>query len=211
MSSCEITLVKSIKTQRLREKTRADIKHSRQTTLSDLPEAQKKEPAKAAEPEQKKQIEITEIITSTREDEIALKVGFKLLPSRTAFSRVTSELYFNEQKIDSLSLRILQGPLATDDSEFTSVLYMTGIGKGQHRLRVEMFELWSSSEKLTYTSKEIAIEYVPLKREDRLINVPIAKSVAGADLAIITDAERNIYREIEEGMKKETISRRDEW
>ncbi len=88
---------------------------------------------------------------------------------------------------------------------------MTGIRKGEHHLRVEMYELWSTSEKLTCTSKEVTIEYIPLKREDRLIKVPILKSVAGADLAIVSDAERNIYREIDEGMKKETVSRRDEW
>jgi hypothetical protein len=202
---------KSTKTQRLREKILADIKHSKQTTLGNPPEKHSTEPPKAATPQQKKQIEITAISTTIRENELALKVGFKLLPSRTAFSRVTSDLYFDEQKIDSLRLRILQGPLATDDSEFSSVLDMTGIGKGQHRLRVEMYELWSSGEKLTCASKEVTLEYVPFKREDKLINVPIVKSVAGADLAIVSDAERNIYREIDEGMKKEAISKRDEW
>jgi hypothetical protein len=202
---------KSTKTQRLREKIRADIKHQKQTTLGNPPETHNSEPAKAAPPQQKKQIEITSIDTSTREDELALKVAFKLLPSRTAFSRVTSDLYFDEQKIDSLRLRILQGPLATDDSEFSSVLDMTGISQGQHQLRVEMYELWSPSEKLTCTSKEVTLEYVPLKREDRLINVPIIKSVAGADLAIVSDAEKNVYREIEEEMKKEAASKQDKW
>ncbi len=202
---------KSTKTQRLREKMRSDIKRSKQTTLGNSPEIHNAGPPKADAPEQKKQIEITEISTSTREDELALKVGFRLLPSRTAFSRVTSDLYFDEQKIDSLRLRILQGPLAADDSEFTSVLDMTGINQGQHKLRVEMYELWASSEKLTCTSREVTIEYVPLKREDRLINVPIVKSVAGADLTIVSDAERNIYREIEEEMKKGSVSKRDYW
>lgn len=201
----------STKTRMLREKIQADIKHSKQTTLDNPPETSNTELPKVASTEQKKLIEITAISTCTREDELALKVGFKLLPSRTVFSRVTSDLYFDDQKIDSLRLRILQGPLATDYSEFSSVLDMIGIGKGQHRLRVEMYELWSSGEKLTCATKEVTIEYIPLKREDRLINVPIVKSVAGADLAIVSDAERDIYREIDERMKKEAVSKRDKW
>ena len=88
---------------------------------------------------------------------------------------------------------------------------MTGIEKGQHIIRVEMYELWSSEEKLTSTSKEVTIEYVPLKKEDRLIRIPIVKSSAGADLAIISDTEKNIYREIEKQMKRESESRRDYW
>jgi hypothetical protein len=202
---------KSTKTQRLRERMRAEANHSKQTTLGSLPQTQRAEPAKVAVPEMKKQIEITEICTSIREDELVLKVGFKLQPSRTPFSRVTSDLYFDGHKIDSLRLRILQGPLATDDSEFSSVLDMTGIGEGMHTLRVEIYELWSSDEKLTSTSKEVTVKYVPLKREDRLIRAPIVKSVAGVDLAIVADSEKKIYRQIEEEMKKEAVSKRDQW
>jgi hypothetical protein len=190
---------------------RAGLKRSKQTTLDHPQVGHKIEPVKAAMPEQKKQIVITEISTSTREDELILKVGFRLLPSRTAFSRVTSDLYFDEQKIDSLRLRILQGPLAADESEFSPVLDMAGIGEGQHILRVEMYELWSSGEKLTSASKEVTIKYVPLKREDRLIEVPIIKSVAGTNLAIVSDFEKNIYREIEKEMKRDSFSRRDKW
>lgn len=134
-------MVKSTKTQRLREKMRADIKQSKQTTLGNKVETMKKEPSKVNLPERKKLIEITEISTSGREDELVLKVGFRLAPSRTSFSRVTSDLYFDGQKIDSLRLRVLQGPLATNDSEFSSVLDMTGISQGQHTLRVEIIEL----------------------------------------------------------------------
>jgi len=197
--------------QRIREKMWANIKHLKQTKLGNIPVADKTDPAKAAVPEQKKQIEITAISTSTLEDNLVLKVGFKLLPSRTAFSRVTSDLYFDKQKIDSLRLRILQGPLAGDESEYSSVLDMTGIGKGQHILRVEMYESWSSGEKLTSTSREVTVKHAPLRKKDRLIKVPIIKRVAGADLAIVSDSEKRIYREIEENMKKEATSKRDEW
>ncbi len=201
---------KSTKNQRLRQKTLSDISHSKQTTLNNRPETQNNNHTKLV-PEQKKQIEITEINTSTREDELVLKVGFRLYPSRTTFSKITSDLYFDEQKITSLQLRILQGPLGTDELEFSSVLTMTGISEGQHILKVEMYEFWSSNEKLTNTSKQTMIEYVPLKREDRRVKVPILRSVVGADLAIVSDLEKNIYHEMNREMKREATSKRDEW
>ncbi len=188
-----------------------DIKYSKQTTLGSQPEAQKDAPSKTVVPEQKKQIEITQITTSTREDELVLKVSFKLTPSRTAFSRLTSDMYFDELKIDSLRLRVLQGPLATDESEFSTVLDMTGISEGKHVVRVEMYELWESGERLRGTSIEATIDYVPVKREDRLIRIPIVKAIEGADLDIVSDTQKNIYREIDKEMKRESESRRDIW
>jgi hypothetical protein len=204
-------MVKSTKTQRLREKMRADVKHSNQTTLDTLPERSKDKLDKPSMPEQKKAIKITEIRAIIREAELILKVGFRLLPSRTYFSTVTSDLYFDEQKIASLRLRLLQGPLATEAAEFSSFLDVTGISEGQHVLRVEIYELWSSEEKLTSTSEEATIEYIPLRREDRLVRIPTVKRTTGANLAIISDTEKNIYREIEKEMKKESASKRDNW
>ena len=137
-------MVKQTKSHRLREKIRSDIKYSKQTTLGSVQEESKNEVSKTPMPERKKQIEITGITASTREDELALKVGFRLLPSRTAFSKVVSDLFFDDQKVDSLCLSILQGPLATEESEFSSVLDMTGIPEGNHIIRIEMYELWAS-------------------------------------------------------------------
>jgi hypothetical protein len=202
---------RSIKTQRLREKMRAEVKHSKQSTFDNISEPKKSEPAKAITPDLRKQIEITSITASTREDEWAFKVSFRLLPSKTAFSRLTSDVYFDEQKLESLRLRIIQGPLAADDLEFSFAIDMRGIVQGQHCLKVEMYELWDSNEKLTCTSKEIAVEYIPVRREDRLIKIPIMKTIAGADVSIVLDSEKEIYRKMEENMKKETVSKRDEW
>ena len=50
-----------------------------------------------------------------------------------------------------------------------------------------------------------------MKREDRLIKVPIMKSVAGADMDIVSETQKNIYLEIEEEMKKESEGGRDYW
>ena len=55
------------------------------------------------------------------------------------------------------------------------------------------------------------MDYVPQTREARLVKVPIVKSVAGSDLAVVSESEKDIYREIEETGKKELIIKRDEW
>jgi hypothetical protein len=188
---------------------RADVRHSKQSTFDNVSEP-KSEPAKPITNESIKLIEITDITASTKEDELEFKVAFKLLPSRTAFSRLGAELYFDGFCVDSLRLRVLQGPLATDCAEFSSVMDMTGIEAGQHLLRVELCEFWGD-ERLTGVSREVAFEYVPVKRVDRLLRVPFVKSVAGSDLTVSTDAERQIYRELQEDIKREGEGRKDHW
>jgi hypothetical protein len=55
------------------------------------------------------------------------------------------------------------------------------------------------------------VQYVPKTRESRLIKIPIVKSFGGADLAVVSESDKNIYREIEETMKKESATQRDDW
>ena len=88
---------------------------------------------------------------------------------------------------------------------------MTGIPAGSHAIKVEMRELWPSGEKLAHASKEVTVQYVPLRREERLIKIPIVKSIAGADLIVVSASEKGIYREMEKSAKKDLISKRDEW
>ncbi len=78
-------------------------------------------------------------------------------------------------------------------------------------IKVELYELWSSPDKLSSTSKELSIDHVPLRREDRLVRVPIVKSYAGTSIAIVSDSERSIHHELEEEMKREAVSQRDKW
>ena len=193
------------------KKAPKNLKAPKQLTLDNLPNVPIKESNKATKPIQEKQIIITEIGAITREDELALKVGFKLLPSKTAFSKLKSNLAFDNQQISSVLIRIIQGPLAGDDFELTPVLDMKGIIAGSHSIRVEMYELWSNGEKLSFTSKEVTVEYVPKTRASRLIKIPIVKSFGGGDLAVVSESDKNIYREIEETMKKESVTKRDEW
>jgi len=202
---------RSSKKDRLRERTRVDIEQSKQTTFDHLPETPEKETVKPPAHAQK-QIEIVEVNTETREDELKLKIWFRLLPSKTAFSRITAELYFDQHHFHTVPLKILPSSLTKDNLEFNRVLEMTGIAAGPHTIKVEMYELWGSDEKLAFATKEVTVEYVPLRREDRhLIRVPFVKSEARADVAIVTEAEKGIYRETEETMKKELKSKRDDW
>ena len=88
---------------------------------------------------------------------------------------------------------------------------MKGIAAGSYLFKVEMYELWSSGEKLNFTSKEVVVQYVPQTRESRLVKIPTVKSDAGAGLTVVSSAAKIIYREIEEDLKKESIGERDEW
>ncbi|MCJ7763336.1 hypothetical protein MUP38_07795, partial [Candidatus Bathyarchaeota archaeon] len=92
------------------KKTPKSLKPFKQLTLDSLPNPPKKEPTEAPSSIQKKQIIITEIVAVTEEDELALKIGFKLLPSKTAFSKVKSSLWFDDQQISSVSISIPQSP-----------------------------------------------------------------------------------------------------
>jgi hypothetical protein len=204
-------MVKSSKAQRFREKMRIAAKQPKQGTLDNISKIAKKEASRSTHLDPKKLILITEISPETREDELKLKVGFRLHPSRIAFSKITAELFFDTKKMSPIRINILAGPLAADTSEFSSTLDMTGISAGLHTIKVEMYEPWSSGEKLTCTSKEATIEYTPTRREDRWIEIPIVKHMAGANLQIVSDSEKNVYRELQESMKKDEISKRDEW
>ena len=74
-----------------------------------------------------------------------------------------------------------------------------------------MYGLWSTGEKLCRAIREVKVDYVPLTRQSRLLKIPSVRSVAGADLAVASQAQKNIYRDIEENIKRENSSKRDDW
>jgi hypothetical protein len=206
-----LRLGKPTKNQLLRENIAVSVKQSKQSTFDGLSTFTQNRSAGVVDLKDKKQIFITEIETVTKEEELELKVGFRLSPSKTSFSKVTSDLYFDGQKFNSTLVRILQSPLFNEENQFKSVLEMNGICAGLHTLKVEMYELWIDGEKLSCVSKEIEFEYVPIKREGRFIKIPTVKSVVGADLEVISECEKNIYRELDEDEKNEQIGKRDGW
>jgi hypothetical protein len=197
---------KVTKNGRMREKTRAEVKQSKQATFDSLPAAKEK----SVPVRNSKRIIITEIANDAMEDDLELKVVFRLMPSKAAFSKVFAEMYFDGQKLHSCAVRIPQGPLSADELELTVSLDMRGINSGQHLIRVEMYELWNSEEKLTCTSKEVAIDYVPLRKQDRYIKIPIVRNPV-AIIDVVAEPAKEVYEEIEKDQKKEFVGKRDEW
>jgi len=198
------------KNQQKREIVAIDVKHAKQSTLDDLSfQFTINRTQEAIKPT--KEIIINKISDTTKEDELALKVEFSLLPSKTSFSKINLDLFFQEHLLNSTTISIPQSTLLSDTSEFPLILDMKGIIAGEYPIRVEMYEPWSSGEKLNFTFKEIAVQYVPQTREARIVKIPTVKSVAGSDLTVISSSAKDIYREIERDQKQEAISKRDEW
>jgi hypothetical protein len=198
------------KNQPKREKMKVNVESAKQSTLEDLSfQFNIERSREAIKP--KKVIVINKISDITKEDELALKVEFRLLPSKTLFSKINLDLFFQEHLLNSTTISIPQSNLLNDTLEFPLILDMKGIVAGEYLIRVEMYEPWSSGEKLNFTFKEIAVQYVPQTREARLVKIPSLKSVAGTALTVVSSSAKNIYREIEQDQKQEAISKRDEW
>jgi len=199
-----------IKNQRKREIMKADVKKAKQSTLEDLSFqfniTRTREAIKPA-----KEIIINRIADTTKEDELALEVEFSLLPSKASFSKINLDLYFQGQLLNSTTLIIPQSALLSDSYEFPQILDMKGIGAGNYLIRVEMYEPWSSNEKLNFSVKEIVVQYVPQSREPRLVKIPTVKSVAGTGLTVVPSTTKNIYHEVDQDLKKESMSKRDQW
>jgi len=156
-----------------------------------------------------KQIYITHMETNTRIDELVLKISFKLEPSWRAFSKIKADLSFEDTTISSVLIGVLQGPLATNELEYSWVMDTEGIAEGTYRLKIEMYEEWSSDEILYQTSREVTVKYTPQTRQSQLIKIPFIKKVIGADVAVISTQEKQIYTNIEKAIKKEQNNRRD--
>jgi hypothetical protein len=198
------------KNQLKREAVAVAVKQAKQSTLEDISfQFNINRTQEAIRPT--KAIVINKISDTTMEDELALKMEFSLLPSKASFSKINLDLFFQEHLLNSTTISIPQSTLLNDTSEFPIVLDMKGIVAGEYPVRVEMYEPWSSGEKLNFTFKEIAVQYVPQTREARLVKIPSVKSVAGKDLTVVSSSAKNIYREIEQDQKQEAISKRDEW
>ena len=198
------------KNQHRRELMKANVEHAKQSTLDSLSFQFDISRAKEAT-KPTKEIVINGISDITKEDELEVRVEFSLMPSKAFFSKANLDLFFQETLLKSASLIIPTSQLLNDSFEFREVLEMKGVAAGEYLVRVEMYEPWSSGEKLNFTAKEVTVHYVPQTRAERFVKIPTVKSVAGADLTVVSSSAKDIYREIEEDLKKESISKRDEW
>jgi hypothetical protein len=191
---------------------KTDDKQSKQSTIDDIIYQFNVQRAKGTN-KPRKAIIINDITIIAKEDELALKIGFNLLPSISSFSKINLDLYFQEGLINSTTLNIPQTALLNNSLEFPQFLDMKGMSAGDYVIRVEMYEPWATDEKLNFTFKEITVQYTPQTREDRLVKVkiPTAKRVADSELTVVSSTAKQIYSEIEQNAKKESISKRDQW
>ena len=203
-----LTLGNLTKNQQTREILRADVEQSKQSTIDDLAyqfniqKGEKTKPTKA--------IIIDRVATTIKEDELALKTEFKLIPSSASFSKINLDLYFQDHLLKATQLDIPQSALLNINLEYPQILDMKGMAEGNYIIRVEMYELWSK-EKMCFATKEIVVQYTPQTRESRLIKIPTLKNMGEPDLVISSSTAKNIYRKIEQGAKQESLSKRDEW
>jgi hypothetical protein len=59
--------------------------------------------------------------------------------------------------------------------------------------------------------KDATIEYSPQTRQSKLRKIPLVKRIESQSVAVVSESEKDIYREIEEAEKKELVSQRDGW
>jgi hypothetical protein len=216
-----IVMGRKRKTKHEREKMQASCKTRKQLTLDNLPAEPKKELSEKEElsrssfsgtpDKQNKQIIITKIGSVIEEDELTLDVDFRLAPNKKAFSKIKYDLWFDEKRTKSVLLDIVHSFGTTDEFTLKASLDLNGMRPGLHAVKVEMYELSSSGQICAYTLKEATVEYLPQKRESRLRKVPIVRRIEGEGIVVVSDSEKDIYREIENTMEKDMISKRDEW
>jgi len=158
-------------------------------------------------PKKNKQIVINRIISVTKYDEMAIAVEFKLIPSKIVFSKIKSTLWFDHQVVKSALIPIPQGFGDSDEFQLKLELDMRGISTGAHTIKVELHDLFSSC----LAVKEETIEYLPKDRKAAYRKIPIAKKMDGDGFTIVSNSDKEIYRDIEKARKSELDSKRDKW
>jgi hypothetical protein len=87
---------------------------------------------------------ITRVGSETKHYELSLELDFKLLPSKTMFSKIRADLYFDEKKVKSVLFDILHCFGSTDEFQLKVALDLNGISSGTHSVKAEMYESHSS-------------------------------------------------------------------
>lgn len=194
-----------MKKQRLREKTLVDIKKSKQATFNELPHWE----AEASNSQTKKAISIAQLSHVLRDNELELSIDFSLLPSKSWFSNIALELYFDNNKMENYLISVPSSKLLGTELKFPITLDMTSIRPGEHTIKVEMYEP-KEGEKLCASSKYIIVQYSPVRKEDRYIKIPIVRKIAGS-FRIILPEEQDMLRDLERSKHEEMKSKRDQW
>ena len=159
-------------------------------------------------PFRSKQITITQLVPTTKNyDELNVDADFRLDPSKKEFSKIRYTIWFDGQKAYSDLIEIPQSLIASDEFQMKRILDLRGMPPGIHTVKIELCDLFSPS----CASKETTIEYKPLTKEERFRIIPTVKKTEGVDISIVSNDEKEVFREIKDTLRKEQISKRDKW
>jgi len=159
-------------------------------------------------PFRNRQITITQLTPAIKNYvELNVDTDFKLVPSQKAFSKIRYTLWFDGEKASSDLVEIPQSLFASNEFEIKRILDLSGMTPGNHTIKVELCDLFSPS----CASKEMAIEYKPLTKEERFRRIPTVKKTEGVDISIVSNSEKEELRDIKDILRKEQISKRDSW
>jgi len=159
-------------------------------------------------PFRNRQITITQLTPAIKNYvELNVDTDFKLVPSQKAFSKIRYTLWFDGEKASSDLVEIPQSLFASNEFEIKRILDLSGMTPGNHTIKVELCDLFSPS----CASKEMAIEYKPLTKEERFRRIPTVKKTEGIDISIVSNSEKEELRDIKDILRKEQISKRDSW
>jgi len=183
-------------------KRRGSSEQPQQLKLDGFPSELNEKPTRKS-----KQIIINSLDAVTKYDEMVLTVEFELVPSKIVFSKVRSTLWFDDQEIKSDLIGIPQGFGSSDEFQLNYKLDMKGIKAGKHIIKTELHDLFSSC----FAIEEKPIDYVPLDRKAAYRKIPTVKKNAGEDFTVVSNMEKEIYRDMEKASKSEFDSKRDKW
>lgn len=187
----------------------SDEKPSKQSTLDNLAyhfDIQKTR----GKDKPNKAILIEAINYDTKENELDLKVAFRLIP-KESFSKIVLDMFFQDCLLKSVLLSIPQSLILSDRLEYPIALDMTGMREGDYAVRVEIYELWDAKEKINFNSEEKLIHYVPKSRQELFVEIPTIKSVPGADLTVLSAKTKELLSELDQNLKRESENRKDYW
>jgi len=115
-----------------------------------------------------KKIVITKVYLETKNEEPTLKVEFKLLPNKTFFSKIKSDLWFDKKQVKIFLFDILHSFGSTDEFYLKVTIDPNGISPDLHLVKVEMNDLWSFKKEQVYAIQEITVEYQQENRKKKI-------------------------------------------
>lgn len=206
---------------KLTEKNKLDRKTSKQLSIDNFHNRPLKQTGKNHElikissienvPSHKRQIILTKIYLENHVNESTLKVDFKLLPNKSFFSKIKSDLWFDKKRVQSVLFDIMHSFGSTDEFSLKVTLDPNGITPGLHLVKVEMKEVSSLRKKQIDVVKEIMVDFERQIRKSRLRKIKLVKKVEGQGIVIISNKDKDIIGIIRANKKNDLLSKRDTW